>query len=184
MYEVEIKVEINSQDKETVISSLINQGFSEKGTLEQTDCYVEAEKSPHGGYDLKRYRNENGKVFYTQKTWEMNSGELARKEIENESTLDEMSSSIEKSIKPTTIRKVRKSLEGVYNGTKMHVDIDSIKFDHSPDMRYFIEAEIITANKEEVRGVKEIIREFLKELLGKSELTESPGMFTMAFEKK
>jgi adenylate cyclase class IV len=111
MYEVEIKIEINSQEKEIIISSLIDKRFIDKGTLEQTDCYIEVEKSPYGGYDLKRYRIENGKIFYTQKTWEMNGADLARKELENESTLDEMSSSIEKSTEPVTIKKVRKSFE-------------------------------------------------------------------------
>ena len=184
MYEVELKVEITAEEKERVITNLKNSGFVEKDYVAQIDCYVEAEKSPHGGYNLKRYRNEDGKIFYTQKTWEMENGELARKEEERESSQVEFDEGLKKSSHPITIKKDRQSFDGSYKDTKIHIDMDTIKFDHSSDMRYFIETEIITAQKEEVKNIREFIREFLKKLLEKSELIEAPGMFTMAFEKK
>ena len=184
MYEVELKVEITAEEKEEVIASLKKSGFTERGSVAQIDCYVEAEKSPHGGYNLKRFRNEDGKIFYTQKTWEMENGELARKEEEREASQNEFDEKLKASSHPITIKKDRKSFEGSHNDTKIHIDMDTIKFDHSSDMRYFIETEIITTEKEEVKNIREFIREFLKQLLGKSELIEAPGMFTMAFEKK
>jgi len=184
MYEVELKAEITAQEKEQVVANLIKSGFSEKSSVAQIDCYVEADKSPHGGYNLKRYRNENGKIFYTRKTWEMENGELARKEEEREASQNEFDEGLKASTHPITIKKDRQSFEGSYKDTKIHIDMDTIKFDHSSDVRYFIETEIITAQKEEVKNIREFIRDFLKQLLGKSELTEAPGMFTMAFEKK
>jgi len=184
MYEVELKAEITAGEREKVVSNLLKSGFSENGSVSQTDCYIEAEQSPYGGYNLKRYRNEDGKIFYTQKTWEMENEELARKEEEREASQTEMEEAIKGASHPITIKKDRQLFEGYYKDTKIHIDMDTIKFDHSTDVRYFIETEIITAQKEEVKNIREFIREFLKQLLGKSELIEAPGMFTMAFEKK
>ncbi len=184
MYEVELKTEITAEEKEQIIANLKNSGFTEKGSMAQIDYYVESEKSSYGGYNLKRYRNEDGNIFYTQKTWEMVNGERARKEEERKSSLDELSEGLKTSSHPITIKKDRQSFEGSYKDIKIHIDMDTIKFDHSTSMRYFIETEILTSNQKEIKEMREFIAEFLKQLLRKLELIESPGMFTMAFEKR
>lgn len=184
MYEVEIKVEITKEKREFLILKLKEVGFVEKGSATQHDHYVEAIKSIHGGYDLKRYRVQGDVIFYTQKTWKMNEGVLARKEDEHEATREEFEDGVANSPNPITIHKNRQSLGGPYKNTQVHVDMDSIKFDHSPDIRHFVEAEIITSNQHEVTMIKELLRELLEFVLEEKEIVESPGMFTMAFEKK
>ena len=82
------------------------------------------------------------------------------------------------------IKKDRTSFTGIHHGQALHIDMDSIKYDHSPAMRYFIEAEVLSKDKEGISELKASLILFLKESLGTSEIKESPGMFMMAYEKR
>jgi predicted adenylyl cyclase CyaB len=180
MYEVELKVEITSKQREDLINLFKEKGFAFKGMTPQHDVYIQAEKSPYGGYDLKRYRSEVGKYIYTQKTWEMIDGLPARKEDEHEVTKEEFDAKVAEYPNALSIKKEREW----FDGGDISITIDSIKFDHSPEMRYFIEGEIDVEDKAEVTNTREKIRTFLKESLGADEIVEAPGMFMMAFEKR
>lgn len=184
MYEVEIKVELTAQEKEKLILLFKERNFKSKGITPQRDFYVEAVESPFGGFNIKRYRDEVGRFFYTEKVWEEIDGKPIRKENEHEITADEFDAQILKFPNSLKIKKDREWSAGSYQGREISITIDSVKFDHSENIRYFIEAEIGVTDKKKVIETKEFIRQFLKEILGKVEIIEAPGMFTMAFKKK
>jgi adenylate cyclase class IV len=189
-YEVEYKVELSEAEAENLRTLFKEKGFTAGGVDQQDDYYVEAKESQvykgkGVGYDLKRYRNESGTVFYTEKTWEMAGDVPARKELEHEVTFAEFETEIAKYPNALKIKKQREWFEGSSADLpEISVTIDSTKFDHSPSVRYFIEAETNTDDINEVPARKEKIIVFLKDILGKDEIVESPGMFSMAFKKK
>lgn len=184
MYEVEFKVEITEAEKAHFIDACSSLGFSFTRSTIQNDFYIEATPSIHGGYDLRRYRDEDGVFIYTEKNWEVSvDGHLARKENEHKVSKENFDSEIAKYPGATTIHKERSWYEGVYEGREISLTLDSVKFDHSPSMRYFIEAEIGEEDIENVKATKEFLISFLKKLLNKEEIIESPGMFSMAFKK-
>ncbi len=184
MYEVETKVEVTFAERTRLVAFLEGAGFEAKDLELQHDYYVEARESPFGGWDLRRYREQSGTVLYTEKTWEVIDGSPARNEFERLSSMEEMHVAVGKNPQTTKIQKFRHPFVGKYQGKEIHVDMDSIQFDHSPAVRYFVEAELIAANAEQVAPYRALVRAFLKEALGVSELKEAPGMFTMAFEKR
>lgn len=47
-----------------------------------------------------------------------------------------------------------------------------------------MEAEIDVDDKNKTKSTKDLINDFLKDILGKDEVIEAPGMFKMAFEKE
>jgi predicted adenylyl cyclase CyaB len=183
MYEVESKVELTKDEVESLQVSLEKNDFPHIKTTQQNDFYVEAKKSQYGGRDLKRYRDEGEQLFYTEKIWDVVDGNPVRKETEREVSRTEFDSAIQKFPDAVKIKKERKWFVAVYRGQKISVIIDSVKFDHSSGVRYFVEAEIDTSDKTKVTETKEIIRDFLKGLLGKNEIIEAPGMFALAFDK-
>lgn len=183
MYEVEYKVEINKTEQEELFSFFEGLNFIKKDSVLQNDYYIQADDSVYGGYDLKRYRSEGDKYFYNQKIWEDLNGEKIRKEIEREVSEEEYLDEVNKNPKALKIEKNRQSYVGNYEGREIHVDMDNVKFDHSPSMRFFIEVEIMCENKEDVKENKEFVINFLKKALNREELIESHGMFTMAFKK-
>jgi len=184
MYEIEYKVEITREEREKLLKLFKEKGFKLKRITPQNDFYTEAEKSSFGGYDFKRYRNEDGKFIFTEKVWEKVGGEPVRKESENELSKDEFESIISKFPKAIKIKKDREWFAGSYKGKDISVTIDTVKFDHSFGTRYFIEGEILSGDKSKVSELKGLIIEFLKESLNKKEIINAPNMFTMAFEKK
>jgi adenylate cyclase class IV len=183
MYEVELKVELTNEEREKLINSFKERNFSFKGVTPQNDFYIEAKESQYGGYDFKRYRNENGKFIYTEKIWETTDGQNARKETENEVSKQEFESILLQFPNALKIKKDREWFGGVYQEAAISITIDSVKFDHSPGIRYFIEAEIGVEDKKDVIKTKDLIREFLKDILTVSEIKEAPGMFSLAFKK-
>lgn len=69
-YEVEFKVELSEMEVQNLKQNFIKRGFEATGVDQQDDYYIEAKDSTvYKGYDLKRYRNESGKIIYTEKTW-------------------------------------------------------------------------------------------------------------------
>ncbi len=183
MYEVEIKVELTNSERLDVIESFKTKGFIFKGITPQNDYYIEAEESPHGGFNLKRYRKENEKFIYTEKIWEVLDETLCRKEDERVVSKEEFDSKIIEFPDALKIIKDREWFAGSYQGEEISITIDTVKFDHSDDVRYFIEAEIGVEDKENVIKTKELIENFLKEILNKDSIVESPGMFSMAFKR-
>lgn len=185
-YEVEYKVELTEKEVADLRDLFKDRGFTAEGIDQQDDYYIEAKESTvYKGYDLKRYRNESGKIIYTEKTWEMVGETPARNESEHEATQEEFESEIAKYPEAVKIKKQREWFKGSSAALPhISITIDSVKFDHSPSMRYFIEAETNTADINQVKELKEKIVEFLKDILKKDEIIESPGMFTMAFKKK
>lgn len=184
MYEVEFKVELTLEEKEQLIGELKKSGFTFMGVTPQNDYYIEAKKSDFGGYDLKRYRNEAGKYIYTEKLWELVDDKPIRRENENEVSKEIFESTIARYPNSTKVIKDREWFKGSYQSKEISVTIDTVKFDHSPKTRYFVEAEIDVADKYEVEATKVVIQDFLKEILHKEMLIDSPGMFMMAFEKR
>lgn len=184
MYEVEIKVEISAEKSLKLFDYFRKEGFSPAPAVMQNDYYIAAAKSPFGGWDVKRYREEGATAFYTEKVWETLESGRARREIEKEVSIEELRLRVAAHPDALKIQKLRRPFvdhRGI--DRKIHIDMNRVKFDHSPEMRYFIEAEIIAGSAEEVGPCKELVIAFLKEALRVSDLQESPGMFTMAFEK-
>ena len=184
MYEVEYKVEITKAEKNKLNELFERIGFVGKDILNQNDFYISAEPSPLGGYNTKRYRDEGFRVLYTEKIWEDNDGNKIRREVEREVPRNIFLSDIKKYPNATKIKKDRKSFLGMYEGQEIHIDMDDVKFDHSPSVRHFIEAEVLSENRDAVVSLREGMKDFLTESLGRSEIKEASGMFTMAFEKK
>lgn len=183
MYEVEYKVEITETERQNLIEIFKKEGYLVKPIVVQNDHYVEAKESPIGGYDLKRYRDEGDKIFYTEKIWEDVGGDKVRKEIENTVDRAEFEKELPKYPNKISIQKRRQTFSGKYNGNDIHIDMDSIKFDHSPAERFFIEAEVLSDDKEGVVALRNSLADFLKKALGKQDLIQSPGMFNMAVNK-
>jgi adenylate cyclase class IV len=183
MYEIEYKVEITESEREKLTVLLVAKGFDAKPAIKQKDFYIEAAESPLGGFNLRRYRDEGDRVFYTEKIWEDINGEKFRKEIEREISREEFTLEIKKYPNAMKIVKERFSFFGTYEDNKIHVDLDTVKFDHSPTVRYFIEAEVMSDNRKKVKSLRQLVISFLKESLGMSHIQESPGMFTMAFKR-
>ena len=183
MYEVEIKVELTEDEKGKLVDSFKERGFLSKGTTPQCDFWIEAKESEYGGYDIKRYRMEGDKYFYTEKMWELCNGNPVRKENEHEVPKEEYDSKRREFPEVLSIKKDREWFAGNYKGEDISITIDSVKFDHSPSVRYFIEAEIGITNKEDFAKTREFIEDFLKEILNRTEIVDAPGIFKMVFKK-
>jgi adenylate cyclase class IV len=183
MYEVETKVELTLSEKQKLLEVFRAQNFAFRGMTPQNDFYIETKESPHGGFDLKRYRHEGDEYIYTEKVWELIEGRPFRKEDQHEVSKEQFESAVAEFPHALAIKKDRESFDGLYQETPISLTIDSVKFDHSPKTRYFLEAEILVEDKNAVVATKELIAEFLREILDKSEIVESPGMFTMGFKK-
>lgn len=184
-YEVEYKVELTEDEAKTLKELFIARNFPSKGIDQQDDYYIEAKESPiYKGFDLKRYRNESGTIIYTEKIWEIAGNTPARKELEHIASQEEFEEAISKYPEAVKIKKQREWFTGNSKDlSNISITIDTVKFDHSPSIRYFIEAETNTDVINEVKDLKERIIEFLKDILNKDQIIESPGMFTMAFKK-
>ena len=182
MYEVEYKVEITKDEQDMLFALFNTQNFERKDTVTQNDYYVEAVPSEHGGFNLKRYRDEGTKVIYAEKVWEVIDEQKVRKEVEHEVSREEFDTELAKYPDALKIIKDRNSFTGKLADKVMHIDMDDVKFDHSPQMRYFIEAEVLVGDKGEVNSTRDTLVAFLKESLSR-EIVESPGMFSMAFKK-
>lgn len=181
-------MELTKEEKENLFSLFKEKGFEFRKTTPQKDFYVEAKMSPHRGeggvHDLKRYRQEGDTFLYTEKIWEMVDGHLARQEEEYEVSKEMFEQELKKFPNAVKVEKTRDWFWGESEGEKISITIDSVKFNHSRDKRYFIEAEIDVEDKNKTKEIKELINRFLKEILGKNEIIESPGMFTMTVKKK
>lgn len=188
IYEVEIKIELTKDEKEKLERVLKERSFDFRGQTPQRDYYVEAERSPYyeqgGAYNLKRYRNEDGKIVCTTKVWEMVEGDVVRQEEEYEVSEEKLEEEIHKHPDLIKIEKTRDWYWGEFRGEKISLTIDAVDFDHSPNTRYFFEAEIGVSDKGKIKESKKLIEDFVKELLEKEKLIEAPGMFTVAFEKR
>jgi hypothetical protein len=182
MYEIEYKVEITEAERQKLITLFKKEGFLKKPEVLQNDYYIEVHDSAQGGYDFKRYRDEGEKLFYTEKIWDEVGGRKYRKENEREVSREEFERAIKKFPSAIKIQKTRQPFSGNFVNKKMHIDMDSVKFDHSATTRYFIEAEVISEDKEKFKTLKDSIIEFLRDSLGR-EIVEAPGMFSMAFKK-
>lgn len=184
MYEVETKVEITAEERDQLISLFKEKGFGFEGMIPQKDIYYESVKSPHGGFDLKRYRQEGDSYFHTQKAWEEVEGTLARKEDEHGVTKEEFEAETAKYPDAIKIMKERETYVGNYKEQEIILCIDSVKFDHSPSVRLFIESEVLVNDKAKVKEAQALGASFLAELLGRNDFPlDQPGMFTMAFKK-
>ena len=182
MYEVEYKVEITDAERDTLFALFEKQDFIMHAPITQNDFYVMYSESPFGGFDILRYRQEGERAFFTEKVWEMVNGTKARKETEKEILMKELQKEIAKYPDAIKVQKLRHSFNGEYKHKKIHIDMDTIQFQHSENVRFFVEGEILIKDKEKVTETKEFIAEFLRYALGR-EIIESPGMFTMTIRK-
>lgn len=183
MYEIELKIELTEQEKDFLIATFAQRKFVSKGTTPQNDYYIEAKDSTYGGHDTKRYRKEGNKYIYTEKMWELIGTERFRKEDEHEVTEEEFTTQTKAFPDAVTIIKDRAWFAGNYEGKAISFTIDTVKFKHSPGNRYFLEAEIDVSDKKDAPATKKLIESCLKELLGRTEIIEAPGMFALAFKK-
>jgi adenylate cyclase class IV len=185
MYETEVKVEISGEILGVLLHLFAKLGFVDLGTTPQEDRYVEAVVSRGNAFDIKRYRAEGDKFYYTEKVWEEEDGLPVQKEIEREIGADEFR--IAKETIPAVIQidKNRHSFTASWKGREINLSIDTVKFGHSEKIRHFLEAEIIVKDKSEVPATKVFIQEFLADMLGMntSQILEAPGMFALAFNK-
>ncbi|MEY2640733.1 MAG: hypothetical protein RL150_126 [Candidatus Parcubacteria bacterium] len=183
MYEVEIKIELHEAEREQLITACGRYGFASKGVTPQRDYYIAAVESPHGGYDLERYRDEDGFFLYTKKSWEVVDGYPCRKEDQHEVSVEEFERQVAAHPDALKIIKDREWFAGTYKEIPISLTIDSVTFDHSPGVRYFTEVEIGVEDSAAVKETKAFLQQFLQEILQREIITESPGMFTMAFKK-
>jgi adenylate cyclase class IV len=187
VYEVEYKVEIDLTEKALVLKSMISHDVEQKTTTLQKDYYTVARQSPFydigGSYDVERYRNDNGAYIHTEKIWELVDGELARLEKERTLSKSEFDKAINDNPAALKIEKTRNWHLGTFNNNEFTITIDSVKFDHSPEERYFLEVEICVQDKNQMKQARENVQSFLRLLLNKNELAQAAGMFKMAYEK-
>lgn len=185
MYETEIKVELSVEKLQRLLGFIRRERYTDLGVTPQEDLYVEATPSPHGSFDIKRYRADGPTFFYTEKVWEGEGEARVRREIEREITSDEYRQAKENLTPVVRITKDRYNFSANYGGRSLHLSIDNVKFDHSPQVRRFFEAEIIVRDKSEVPETKEFIRRFIAEALGiqVADIVEAPGMFALAYKK-
>jgi|GEM_PF-2043155 len=188
IYEVEVKIELTKDEKEKLLDVFKEKGFKFKKTTSQKDFYLEANKSQYydqcGGYNIRRYRDEGGELIYTGKIWEMVEGHLTRLEDEYNVTKEKFDDEIKKFPNAAKIEKNRDWFDGEYEGKNISITIDTVKFSHSPDTRYFIEAEIRVEDKNKTKETKDFLISFMEELLGRDEIVEAPTMSTMILEGK
>ena len=90
MYEVEYKVEITKEERDRLKELFETEGFLKKPEVFQKNYYVGVQDSPHGGHDLKRYRDEGEVIIYSDKVWEKFDSKKIRKEIEHEVSREEL----------------------------------------------------------------------------------------------
>ncbi|MSR71139.1 MAG: hypothetical protein EXS50_00485 [Candidatus Taylorbacteria bacterium] len=165
MYEVEMKVEITDTELKKLIEHFKQSNVPSLGVTPQNDFYTTANKSPFGGYDIQRYREEGSKFIFTEKVWEMIDGQPIRRESEHELSKSEFISKVSNFPKALRIVKDREWFTANHQGREISITIDTVKFDHSSDMRYFIEAEIRVADKNEIVATKNLIKTFIMEVL-------------------
>jgi adenylate cyclase class IV len=189
MYETEIKIEITGAQLRQLIKSCQTRGFLDKGVVPQADYYTQAVKSQHGdpqAFDIERYRSEAGKFIYTRKVWEALKGsDPIRREGEHEITEQEFQIAVAAHPQALKIVKDRHRFDASFGGREISLSVDSVKFDHSPEVRHFVEPEILVADKAKVPETREFLRRFIAGLLGMGvdQIEEAPGMFAMAFKK-
>jgi hypothetical protein len=188
MYETEIKVEITDAQLVLLLAACQARGFLDKGVVRQSDYYTKAVLSQHGtppAYDIERYRSEGHKFFYTKKDWDLAHGVPVRKEEEREVTKEELDKAVAEHPDLLKIVKDRHWFDAFFEGKDISLSIDSVKFDHSPAIRHFVEPEILVLDKAMVQKTRELLRRFIADLLGISTaaVVEAPGMFAMAFKK-
>jgi hypothetical protein len=188
MYETEIKIEITATQLEELKRVFQARGFADKGIAPQGDYYTKAVESKHGdpkAFDIERYRSEGGKFFFTKKAWEVENGIAIRKEEERDVTKQEYETAVAENPEALKIVKDRHWFNASFEGREISLSIDSVKFDHSPTLRYFMEPEILVEDRARVPETKDFLRRFAGSLLGidPSEIVEAPGMFAMAFKK-
>lgn len=183
-YEVEIKVELTDAERIELLGALKRFGFTSHGITPQADYYIQADKSPYGGVDLKRYRDEDGKLIYTEKIWEIHNGERVRREIEREVAKAELEKAVAEHPDAPSIKKEREWFRGSYKETEISFTIDSVQFNNSKQLRYFVEAEIDVSQPDEVPKIKSFLQGFLKDILKRSEIIEAPGMYSLAVSNR
>lgn len=188
MYEVEIKIELTETQRLELLQKFLELSFADKGIVPQQDYYIKAVLSEYGdskAFDIERYRCEGGKFFFTKKDWEVENGKPVRKEDEHEVTRQEFDSAVAKYPGAVKIIKDRHWFQSSFEDRNISLSIDSVRFDHSPAVRHFMEPEIVIEDKRNVPETKEFLRQFAAYLLGieVSQVVEAPGMFAMAFKK-
>ncbi|MDB5244358.1 MAG: hypothetical protein JWN18_228 [Parcubacteria group bacterium] len=187
-YEVEIKVEHTENQRLELLQKFLELCFVDNGVVSQQDRYTKAVLSQYGdpkAFDIERYRSEDSKFFFTKKDWEVEGGKPVRKEDEREITRREFDVAIAGHPNALKIIKDRHRFKASFEGIDISLSIDSVKFDHSPSVRHFMEPEILVEDKARVQETKEFLRRFVSFLLDipTSQIVEAPGMFAMAFKK-
>ena len=185
-YEVEIKVELTETQRLELLQKFLGLCFIDMGVVSQQDYYTKAVLSQYGdpkAFDIERYRSEGGEFFFTKKDWEVEGGNPVRKEDEREITRMEFDSAVASHPSALKIIKDRHWFKASFEGTGISLSIDSVKFDHSPSVRHFMEPEILVEDRAKVPETKEFLRRFVSFLLDTPQIIEAPGMFAMAFKK-
>jgi adenylate cyclase class IV len=185
MYEVEVKSEINESQLQKLLATLALHGFADNGVAPQKDYYTKAVESHNNAFDIERYRAEAGRFFYTKKEWEVEDGKFVRREDEHEVTEVEFEQAVTEYPNALKIFKDRHWFAGSYEGREIKFSIDSVKFGHSPAVRYFVEPEICIEDRSLVQETRNFLRTFVARLLDieVEEFIEAPGMFALAFKK-
>ncbi len=183
-YEVEFKVEITEAEREALMDNLRQKGFSEEPEVSQDSVYVDTTESSKGGDGPERYRREGNRFFHTRKILEKVGNSMACREIQREISQSEYMDVVLKNPEAVRVPKQRNSFSGKYQGQNVHIDMDSVKFKHSPSIRFFVEAEIITNDEGRVEILEKFVQQTLKDLLGRSDLVRSPGIYGMAKNQK
>ncbi len=185
MYEVEIKIEVSEKERERLLRLFAERGFADRGITPQEDYYVRATPSKYGAFDVERFRTEPGKIFYTKKVWEVENGKPIRREDEREATTEEFEEAKRRYPEALKIRKDRHWFAAQPEGRSVSLTIDSVKFDHSPSFRHFMEAEIDVRDRGEVEATKNFLRGFIADLINlpPAAVKEAAGMFAMAHKK-
>jgi hypothetical protein len=171
--EIEHKFELDSLHKCDIERAVLSEGFIKTGTIEQKDYFVSFSKTDLG-WDFLRIRYEEGKIYKTDKKWELKDGRHLR--VEEESVMSENEAvALIKTETPLLIKE-RVIYEGYIQGTPAKVVIDSIVL--NGEVRYFVEAEIVT---NDIALYDEMNNKVLNFMQNKLRLggKEAPSMFGM-----
>jgi adenylate cyclase class IV len=143
MFEIEKKFEISESFLPKFEKNLESLNYHFHKQVNLTDYYVsfESSKLKPNSYDFLRFRSTNGKsVVRTQKTWVLVDNLFQRKEDE-----DEFTGTIPEA--KYILKKDRKIYENIDN-TLPEVTIDILNINGK--IRHFIEAELVTDQKEKI----------------------------------
>jgi hypothetical protein len=171
MYEIEKKFEISPNELQNVIERMHDIGYNLTNVIEITDYYpifFESQIKPNS-FDFERYRlKDSSKIIKTIKRWVKVDGIFQREENESEFFGDIPAS--------THIINKYRQVYTIENKTMPEIVIDVLNFGDA--IKYYIEAELATENKDELEDYENTVYSALEKVLDKDlkNIPQAPSM--------